>query len=348
MLKNLYTQIDFMNLTNAEINDIKNTLELEIPEEMEDRMYLFQIINTLEHNVKSNKIIKNKVLAGKTSLKWFKFEFNVILSKELLIEKLESSDFGYNINIANRSNSIDTITCCCKENNIYTLKILIKDGLIKHISGINVRSEEKIKDIVVKIDIDNCWVEIRCDDKKVNKIKSILSRELNLINLEEVIVLDKYQGDINDFKDSLENGKYLNCTAIPRQPVNLAEEDKEAIATIIKSLDEYLCDRDGNKLIEKLDALNYDPEELSIISILLAGLDVVGMGISPESNNDMSDQAFYNILRDYITENRSFLKFSIQPNGISYTMQVGHKSNNIRFMSSVTEDVIDYVRNKIL
>lgn len=347
MDKNIYTQTDFMNLTNDEAADIVRILEVDLPNNTDVQSYLYNNMGIVEANEEANRIVSKKVLAGQITVKWFKFEYSDTYTKSNLIENLQKHDMGYNSNIMERVDKRDTITCSVNHGDIYTLKILINDGYVYPSIGLTTIRSEKVRSIVINIDTENCWVEMRCPEKKTRKIISILSREIRMPILNEVPILKNFC-DINGFKNALVNGNYLTYKAMPIEPTELTEKDKDSIATIIKCIDEYLKDKDSDKLIQNLESMDYDTEDLSIVSILLSGLESLGMGIKRGKGNDMSNQAFYSILKDYIIENTGHISFSTNIDGPSYTMQVGLKSNNIRFNSSVNEDVIDYLREKIL
>eukprot|EP00828_Plagiopyla_frontata_P001228 TRINITY_DN0_c4124_g1_i6.p1 TRINITY_DN0_c4124_g1~~TRINITY_DN0_c4124_g1_i6.p1 ORF type:complete len:165 (+),score=14.95 TRINITY_DN0_c4124_g1_i6:1-495(+) len=136
--------------------------------------------------------------------------------------------------------------------------------------------------------------------------------------------------------------------AVPSEETDLTEADGVAIASIIQAIDEYFDDNDGTKLLSTLEEMDYNTEGLSLSSILLAGIDNVGMKIRNNSERDMSGQSLYTILKDHLIEDSSYIRFAIVNGGTKYTMQVGLKSNNIVFRSSVTEDVISYIRDKVL
>ncbi len=72
------------------------------------------------------------------------------------------------------------------------------------------------------------------------------------------------------------------------------------------------------------------------------------MKIRNDSEKDMSNQSLYTVLKDNFIEDTSYIKFKNIPNGPEYTMRVGIKTNSIVFKSSVTEEVIEYIRGKIL
>ncbi|EOU1683141.1 MAG: hypothetical protein E7J22_00870 [Clostridium perfringens] len=349
MLNKLYTQADFLNLTSDDISQLKIMLDLDVPEEVDDYEYLYDNIHIIEGNYDANKIISEKLLAGQVSVKWFKFEYDNDFSKDILKSRLESIELGYNVEVRERLrlNIKNDIVSIIKNDNVYTIKMFISDGYKRVSNGIESRKQLMVKSIIVNIDIKNCWIEIRANEEKCKKINKILMSRLGFNKIDGIRILNKYN-NINEFKNSLINGFYLKYKAIPCEEIELTEEDGISIATIIKAIDEYFNDKDTAKLIDSLEKLEYDTEGLSLNSILLAGIDNVGMKIRNDSERDVSKQSLYTLLKDNLIEDSSYIRFSIVPNGTSYTMQVGIKSNSIVFRSSVTEEVISYIRDKVL
>lgn len=349
MLNKLYTQADFLNLTSDDISQLKTMLNLDVPEEVDDYEYLYENMNIIEENFDANKIISEKLLAGQVSVKWFKFEYDNEFTKDILKERLESVDLGYNVEVRNRLelDIKNDIVSIISNNNIYTIKIFISDGYKRVSNGVESRKEPIVKSVIVNIDIENNWIEIRANEEKCKKISKILESKLGFNKIDGIRILNKYN-NINEFKNSLINGFYLKYKAIPCEEIELTEEDGISIATIVKAIDEYFNDKDTSKLIDTLEELEYDTEGLSLNSILLAGIDNVGMKMRNDSERDVSEQSLYTLLKDNFIEDSSYIRFSIVPNGIQYTMQVGINSNSIVFRSSVTEEVISYIRDKIL
>lgn len=348
MLNKLYTQADFLNLTSDDISKIKEVLDLNIPSEVDDYEYLYENINMLESDDNANRIISQKILAGQVSAKWFTFKYNEEFTQEILRERLESQDLGYNVDVSTRLNINNDIVSIVKNGNLYTLKIFIPDGYKRVTNGIQSRREPIVRSVIVNIDIENCWVEIRANEDKCKKINRILEVKLGLKDTAGIRILRKYNDDINRFKDDLIDGFYLKYKAIPCEEIELTEQDGIAIATIVGAVDEYFKDKENKKLIDILEKLDYDTEGLSISSILLAGIDNMGMKVKNDSKKDVSEQSLYTLLKNDLIEDSSYIRFSTVPNGIQYTMQVGMHSNSIVFRTSVTEEVITYIRNKIL
>ncbi|MDP4145802.1 MAG: hypothetical protein Q8936_15155 [Bacillota bacterium] len=350
MIKKLYTQADFLNLTNNDISKLKELLDLDIPDEIDDYEYLYENINILEENYEADKIISEKLLAGQVSVKWFEFRYNDDFTKEMLRERLENRELGYNVDITQRLklNIQNDIVSIIKEGYVYTIRLFVADGYKRVTNGIQSRREPIVKSITVNLDIENCWIEIRTNEEKCKKVNKILESRLGLTNISGIRILKNYNNNINKFKDSLINGFYLKYKAIPSEETDFTEEDGIAIAIIVRAIDEYFNDKDDKKLLVTLEKMNYDTEGLSLGSILLAGIDNVGVKIRNNSEKDASEQSLYAILKDSLIEDSSYIRFSAVENGPEYTMQVCMNSNSIVFRSSVTEAVISYIRNKIL
>ena len=344
---NLYTQADFTNLTAKDINKIKEILNIEIDKDTDEYGFLYNNIEKIKGNLEANQIISAKILAGQPTIKWFKFNYDNFTSEELR-ERLESSDLGYNVNINNRLEIIDDISSISKDESIYTIKILISDGYKNISNGVKTKKEKVIRGIVVKLDIKNCWVEIRAGDEKSKRISKILKEKLKIEILDSIRILNNYNENINEFKENLIDGYYLKYKAIPTEDIELTEDDGIAMARIIEAIDDYISDKNTGNLIEKLDNLNYDTDGLSISAILLAGIDNVGMQMKNNSTRDVSEQSLYTVLKDKIIEDSSYIKFSNIVGGEKYTMRIGRKSNSITFKTSITENIIEYIREKIL
>lgn len=349
MLKNLYTQVDFLNLTRADTMEITKLLDIDIPEDSDKYQFLYDNINLIEDNKEANKILNKKILAGQVSIKWYKYEYDDNFTKEALKMKLESKKFGYNIDAKEKIQSTekDNILSIVNDREIYTIKMFIFDGYQRYNNGIEYKKEEIMKSIIVKININDCWVEIRANDERCAKTEKILEAKLGL-DLKSVRILNKYKNEPSIFKNDLIDGFYLNYKAAPSESIKLTIEDGKMIANIIDIIDDYLINKNGENVLNSLEKLNFDTEGLSFSSLLLAGIDNLGMKMKNDSDKDMSKQTLYTILKDHFIEDSSYIKFKNIKDGDEFTMRLGLKTNSIAFKSSVTEDVITYIREKIL
>lgn len=352
MEKELYTQLDFMNLTNYDIKNIIEKLDIETNEIEDLHDYIYQNLRIIEQNEEAFNIVSNKVLAGKGSLRWNKFFYRDQFTKERLKSELESEANFYNVTAKDRIGVIgfNEIVSIVKDSNIYTIKLLVTDGTQRVPDGMSFRTESKKKSAICKIDVDNCWVELRGNNAICTRCLTILENRLKLENMWAVGILDNFENDIIKLRDNLEGGFYKKYRAIPSENFELTEKDGIALGKIVDAVDAYFMDNDGDSLLDSLSKIDYDTEDLSLRNIILAGVGNVSMNIRPDSENDMASQGLYSILKEDLVEDNSTISFQTNLNGVTYTntMQVYTKNNSIKFMNSVTEDVISYIRNKVL
>ena len=347
--KNLYTQADFLKLTSDDINAIREILDLNIPDKEDEREYIYRNLNIIEENDETRDIVSKKVLAGSGAIKWYKFEYDDTLTKEELINQLKNNKYVLKENIPDEEKQ-DEIIAVMQDKNIFTIKIVLKDGTQIVSDGISYRREIKWKTIISKIDVDNKWIEIRGSGEKCEKAKRIIINSLTIHTISDVNILENYGYDITKFKDSLENGRYMRFRAMPNKNIKLTKEDGILLSGIINSIDSFLIDKDEKKLLLTLQNINDNVSGISLLEIFLAGIEHVSLKITDDDNNDMTNQGLYSVLKKGISEDTSYLHFDTYDGKVkkTNTIQVGKSTNSITFRNSVTEDVIEYIRNKVL
>lgn len=351
-MDNLYTQLDFTRLTNDDIEKLIGIAGLEVPDGADKHDYIYKNRDSLGKIESANNIINQKVLAGSCAIKWYSFEYDNEFTMDKLIECLESENNNYNVRAVDLVGTImdDGIVCISKDDNIYTIKLIIKDGMRRVADAITYRTEQNWSTVIAKIDVYNKWIEIRASGNLNKTAKRILVNSLKIKNVNEIEILHKYDHDVSKFKDSLNNGFYTRYRAMPTKNIVLTEDDGIALSKIIDAIDAYFIDKDSKMLLEKLDAIDYDMSEISLIDIFLAGIEKMSMKIRSDSTEDITKQGLYSVLKKDITEDTSYIKFDTDHNGVKYTntIQVGRTTNSITFRTSVTEKEIEYIREKVI
>jgi len=353
-IQDIYSQSDMLHLTKDDFDQIKDAVD--ISTDVDSAEYLYANLNKLLDVELANKIIKNKALAGQISVKWYNFVYEGTLTQESLKARLESEAVGYNVPLRNIDINLveNNIATVYNEENVYIIKIILSAGKKKISDGVQIQQIPIKTSIIVKIDIENCWVEIRAKDNLCTKVTKILETKLGIINLCDVRILKNYHNDINAFKEDLINGFWNSYRANPSENIELTENDQIAIVSIIRAIDEFLNGKNVDEKIKvqilanKLENVNIDTEGMSLESLILAGIDNLALKVRPESNVDLGKQTLYALLKEEVLENTGHITFSNVDGGPQYTLQVGKSTNSIYFMSSVTEEVIEYIREKIL
>lgn len=347
---------DFLNLTNEDIRYIMKSMESEVPEGVDECDYLYDNMDAYIGNEDIERVISNKIFAGQVSVKWFTFRYIKGLTKEGLIEKLVSADLGYNIAFKNRnvnglSNDISGIYY---DGRVYTVKIIMSNGKKRYSDGVSLQSIELKKPVIVKINVEEQWIEIRTNDNLCSKVLEVLKNRLGICHTVEVNVLKNYGNNIHALKDDLIDGFWNAYKANPTENLALTEQDQIAVLQIINAVDEFFNDNTkdisekGKILTNTLANVDIDTEGLRLEEIILAGVEHFSIKVRDDSEKDLGTQTLYSLLKKDVLENTGFIRFSNVEGGRKHTMLVGKKTNSIAFRTSVTEDVIEYIRNKIL
>ena len=74
-IRDLYTQNDFNNLTNSDINNFILKNNIDIDKNDDKREYLYRKKDTLDQNDDFKNMVSQKAFAGKVSIKWKKFVY---------------------------------------------------------------------------------------------------------------------------------------------------------------------------------------------------------------------------------------------------------------------------------
>lgn len=352
-IKDIIVPADFLNLTKDDIDRIATEMDLEITED-DPKRYLYEIKDILFTSEKTKLIIKNKIFAGKTSVKWYKINFNGKNDINEIALRLESKESYYNSFNNPNTSELDNpkIYSCIKvDENIYIMRVLIPSGTKTINDGFRLKRVASVRNVVLIINLRSKYIEVRANSIDAKKIIDCICRPLINENITEVDVLGKYGGNIEDFRNSLDNGRFFDVTSIPDLNIVITGEQNELLVSVLEALDEYFINKDIEKLKSELLNIDLGTEEIPFTQLFLAGLSQIGLAIRKDIEEDLSNQSLYGVLKSYMTNQKGFLKFTLineEETECDYTIQVGMNTNSISFRSSSTEQAIKYIRKKIL
>ena len=358
-ISDLYTQNDFNNLTNRDINNFILKNNIDIDKNDDKREYLYRKKDTLDQNDDFKNMVSQKAFAGKVSIKWKKFVYTSDFTKDNLKTKLESVDNNYDASILvqwyklleekelnEKTNKILSIKKC---DNYYIIRIALNDGYKKISTGIGTRKELNIKIFTILTDIDNCWIEYRCPSSLISELEKVLKNDLGFDNIIETSILNKYNSNIEDFKKALFNGFRFSNAAIPLKDIELSSDEKQELFDIFSVIEKYREDHNEDDLLESFRKFQMTFQGVSILEALLSSIGMFSLDLQKDSENDLDDSLLYKMFRDKSQDNSSYIKFTIAEESKEYyTIRISLKEHSIFFTSSVTEDVIEYIRNKVI
>ncbi|OAA94065.1 hypothetical protein [Clostridium coskatii] len=355
-IKDIIVKSDFMNLTNLEINKILEILDIELNDGEDPRERLFNNLNLIFKDDKSKNILLDKIFAGRKSVKWFKIIYkeegnDIKKYKKLLIKKIESDKCCFNKSIHISTQDLESpklYTCIKLKNNKYIMRFMVPSGVRTYNNGEQYSKFKNIVNVIAIIDFDNMYLEVRTNSKDAKLISSQLSDKFNLIRIDDLNILKNYTGSLEKFKDSLNNGNFAQSISIPDENLKLTEENNELLVNMLIIIDDYFKDKNLKKFVDKIKNLDIDTDGTPFTQLLLAGMASIGLKIRKDSQEDLSKQTLYNILKNYITNYSGLIRFSSLDGKDIYTISVGLKTHSIFFKSSVNEKIITYIRGKVI
>ncbi|ANP69013.1 hypothetical protein GTH52_06915 [Clostridium tyrobutyricum] len=356
-IKDIIVKSDFINLTNQEIDKIIKILDIELNDKEDPRQRLFDNIDLIFKDNKAKDVLLSKIFAGRKSVKWFKIIYvgndNIENYKDLLIKKIESDEYCFDKikSINNKSLESPSLYTCIKlDDNKYIMRFMIPCGTKTYNDGQDYSKFKNINNVVVIVDLNCEYLEIRTNSKDATRIANQLMDTFKAmyVSIRDLDVLKNYNGSLEKFKSSLYNGNFAQSLSIPDKNLKLTEENNELLVNMLIVIDDYFGDKDIKKFNDKVQALNIDTDGTPFTELLLAGMASIGLKIRKDCEEDLSKQTLYNVLKKYITNYSGLIKFSDSPVGEIYTISVGLKTLSIFFKSSVSEKTIKYIRQKVL
>lgn len=160
-----------------------------------------------------------------------------------------------------------------------------------------------------------------------------------------------FADNVGELADSL--GGTLNETVAKPEFIleNLTEDQVKAIVNILQALDSYFIESDINILDDELRQANeaFGDHLLAVpfAATIISGMEKLGIGVS---DGDVRSLALYDYVRPYLQHQGGFIKFKALENGVEkeFTIRVGLTTNSIYFNTPATENVLKFVRERVI
>ncbi|MGX0238320.1 hypothetical protein [Staphylococcus hominis] len=341
-LDDLATELDMLS-------DIDNKSELAV-----EIYKQFKQKQDLSDNFK--EIINNKLLAGRTATKWFKSEDELKFEEVLealssnnrnAINDIDTSKVGYNENLMT-SPSIFAIIFDKEQEQMF-IRFVYKNGIRHEVNGTNISKRLIPAYSTLYIDFKKQLIEYRGDAKKSKKTISSFIRNINKTN-SNFEAKEKFSFSVENVADKL-SGELIDTISLPDANVKIDNKKLKGITEVLEAIDGYFENKNIEKLgtalqdINELFDNNIDNNIMPFSSLLLSGLETVGLG----SNKELRDTPLYKYLNTNLTQTTGFIRIQVTENNVvnDYTIRVGIQTKSIYFTSDVNENVIKYVRDNL-
>lgn len=299
--------------------------------------------------------VKNRILAGKTAVTWYKSTASDSLwgAKKLIIENCDFNPFETaTVPFIDELTSTPVLISGAdgEEEGEYYLRFIFKSGVVRDYYTETI-TRPKTQLCNVYINERSGIVEIRSEPKVAEEIASVLFQLIQQRTfMEQTKVLAPFGSQVEKLADAL-GGEVIDTSSKPEYLLDeFTTEQGEAIVDILAALDDYFQTGDIDTLQDNLlhaqEVFGENLLETPFTAIILAGLQKVSMG----SDRELRGQPLYDFLRPYLQHQSGFVRFRYPENGVvkAYTIRVGTNSNSIYFVTPATESVIKHVRNTIV
>lgn len=296
--------------------------------------------------------IKSYVFSGRTAITWFDLSAGASLkgAQEAIIKNCSFNPFEEVIIPHKESLTSEPVligAAKAEDENSYYLRFISKKNVITDFySGDQIIQQETV---TVYINEEMGIIEIRTDHKKAKKVAAAIAQLIGQqVALEQTNILVPFASKVEEIADALD-GIFIDTVGKPEiPPDDFKEEQAKAIVSVLSALDDYFKDRDIQNLEERLnhDDLNDNFLSMPFTSLLLAGLETVGLG----SVRELRGLPLYDYLTPYLQKQNGSVIFNVNEDGVKqeFSIKVGINTMNITFNTPATETAIKYVRDRLI
>jgi hypothetical protein len=342
---------DIVRLPKASLVEICESMNLEISGktyELSQRIW----DNLSQHQDEALEQCKQKLLAGQTSVVWYRVEEDSLNNLEdVLIQYCPFNPFQ-EIRRPNFDELPQDPQIMCAARGInegeYFVRFIYQDGVRRDVGLTEMQISPRSEVTTVYLNVLTGTIEVRTDAKKASKVISTLGLLLRQqVNLEQIEA---------PFGQSIEttavnlNGELIDATSKPELILeDFTTQHAETVVNILASLDKYMKTNDINTLEEDLKIINevFDDDMVSVpfAALILNGLDKVGLG----GIGELRGVPLFESLSPYLQHQGAYIRFSDEGDDEKqYTIRIGLTTKSIYFNTPSTENVIKYVRDRLI
>lgn len=353
-LKDILLKRDFDRLNVKTIRIFSLILE----KSYESGSDLYNDLDSILDNEDALNLLKSKIFACSTSIKYWGLsrpdlnEYSVSLRNR--IESLKI----YNKNILNtlepkiKDRTLESptpYTCLKLNDDVYLMRFIVPCGNRKNDDGITDSKVRQYKNVISIINIKYRYIEIRTEATYADRIVEVMQYKLGIEGIRNINILNNFENNIECFKDSFTDAKFINSKSIPEFDFDISQQDSENLVEMLLILEDFIASDKDESFLEELKNINFDDNKNGFIPLLLAGLCGIGISTRKTDLKDITSQPMYKIIEPYINHQIGRLHVTDEDTGQTYSIQVSLKNNSISFKSELTDEkIIKIVREKIL
>lgn len=298
---------------------------------------------------------EDRLLAGKSSVTWFKIDNQEALTcfKESL-QQLPENPFKniQHITASELTSEPRVIAAAQGNDGDILLRYAYSSGNRRSVNGTEVTLVPKSEITTVYFNTTKNFIEIRTDPRNAIKVASSISETINEeVKVVQTQILAPFGNDVEKIANAL-NGELIDATSTPDLVFDdFNQQQTAAVLNILNALNEFFDEENEAELVDSLksasDTFGEHLLTAPFTALILNGMEKVGLRVN---EGDLRGQPLYDTLRPFLQHQGGYIKFNHPVNGIekSFTVRVGLTTDSIYFTTPATEDVIQYVREKII
>lgn len=324
-----------------------------------------QIKKDAKARAKGLSVVRDRILSGKTSVSWFRFDLVVDgplfglqafrQRNRTLFCKVQSYDAKDLVG--------PTAIAAVPVGDGYVVRFACPDGEEAVMRGDTVEYNYEVEYASALVVPDTGLLEVRKEPRLAQHIATQLAYLAGCtrpIAKADVAPRTKSASgavtalNIEEIARKL-NGQIIDARAIPDKPMDVTNKQTEGVFRILAALNQYLEDQDIGAVKIQLDQFINDiagMEAVPFTSYLLAGLTKLGLQVPAGKKIwDLQEHPLYQYLRKAIHPTGGYIQFRIDDddNAPAETVKIGLSTNSVFFMNPATTDaVIQHVRNALL
>ncbi len=352
-IKSLIFPQDINKLNNTFLRDICSDLNLESTgSSYELTSRIWGAFENIEGDLLEK--IQENIFAGAISLAWYTTTHENGLNglKDAIIEHMDFNPFE-EIRIPDRENipNHPTIIGASVIDNMdsYFIRFIYKSAVNVDYYLNNRREHARYETITVYVDMEKNVVEVRASSKTS---KNIIASLAGIVNEEyifrQVDFLGNFDNSLERIADEIE-GKLIDAIGKPEGLVDAFEDVQgESIVSILSAIDEYYNTNDLTVLEQNLnnEVIESILETTPFTLLLLSGLETVGLG----SIRELRGLPLYDYIEPYLDKQKGSILFEYETDGLlqEYSIRIGRHTNTFKFNIFAKEEVLNYIREKLI
>ncbi|MCQ6277406.1 hypothetical protein JMM81_21295 [Bacillus sp. V3B] len=353
-IKDIMLIQDLFKLTKSVLRDIAADLDIDTSlNKNELVMRIYPERNRFSEETISK--IENRIVATRsTAVTWYRFdggltteEFRRLIRENTLFDPFSELN---PIQESDVTTTPEVLVGSTALNDYGTfLRYIYKSGVRYEPTPTMIRTITKSAISTVYYDSNRGILEIRGDTRKASDIARKVAQTLGLqITMEPIEA--PFEQEMGDIADSL-GGRLTEATSKPELFFEeFSENEMNSVVNVLKALDEYMQTKDSDVLETHLqnasDSFMQGEAIVPFAALVLSGMETVGMAGSSE----IRSLPLFSYLNPYLQHQGGFIKFPFTIENVeeTFTIRIGITTKSVVFVSQVTEDVIDFVRSRVI